>query len=44
MKNIVIYTTKKESPIKETLENLDAIEDSYIRIEDAKDLKEYERI
>ncbi|MBQ3311918.1 GGDEF domain-containing protein [bacterium] len=42
MKNIVIYTTKKESEIKETLDNLDVIEDSNVRIENANDLKEYE--
>ena len=35
MKNIVIYTTQKQSEIKDTLDNLDVIEDSNVRIEDA---------
>ena len=42
MKNIVIYTTQKQSEIKDTLDNLDVIEDSNVRIEDANTLKDYE--
>lgn len=42
MKNIIIYTTKKESEIKNTIENLDSIDKSSVRVELAEDLKEYE--
>ena len=42
MKNIVIYTTKKQSEIKDTLDTLNVIEDSNVRIEDANTLKDYE--
>lgn len=42
MRNIVIYTTKTQSEIKDSLENLDVIQEANIRIEDAKNLKDYE--
>lgn len=42
MKNIIIYTTKKESEIKNTIENLDSIDKASVRVELAEDLKEYE--
>ena len=42
MKNIVIYTTKKQSDIKDIIENLDNIDNASIRVELAEDLKEYE--
>lgn len=42
MRNIIIYTTKKTSEIKDTLENLDNIEELQIRVELSEDLKEYE--
>ena len=42
MRNIIIYTTKKTSEIKNTLENLDNIEELQIRVELSEDLKEYE--
>ena len=42
MKNIVIYTTKKQSDIKDTIENLDSIDKASGRVELAEDLKEYE--
>jgi len=42
MKNIVIYTTKKQSDIKDTIENLDSIDKASVRVELAEDLKEYE--
>lgn len=42
MRNIVIYTTKKQSDIKDTLEHLDNIEELQIRVELSEDLKEYE--
>ena len=42
MKNIVIYTTKKKSDIKDTIENLDSIDKASVRVELAEDLKEYE--
>jgi len=41
MRNIVIYTTKKQSDIKDTLEHLDNIEELQIRVELSEDLKEY---
>ncbi|GEM_PF-583830 len=42
MKNIIIYTTQKQSDIKNTIENLDSIDKASVRVELAKDLKEYE--
>ncbi len=42
MRNIIIYTTKKSSEIKDTLEHLDNIEELQIRVELSEDLKEYE--
>lgn len=42
MKNIIIYTTKKHSDIKDTIENLDNIDKASVRVELAEDLKEYE--
>lgn len=42
MRNIIIYTTKKTSEIKDTLEHLDNIEELQIRVELSDDLKEYE--
>ncbi len=42
MRNIIIYTTKKSSEIKDTLEHLDNIEELQIRVELSDDLKEYE--
>lgn len=42
MKNIIIYTTKKKSDIKDTIENLDSIDKASVRVELAEDLKEYE--
>ena len=42
MKNIIIYTTQKQSDIKDTIENLDSIDKASVRVELAKDLKEYE--
>lgn len=42
MRNIVIYTTKKQSDIKDTLEHLDNIDELQIRVELSEDLKEYE--
>ena len=39
MKNIIIYTTKKESEIKNTIENLDSIDKASVRVELAEDLK-----
>ncbi len=42
MKNVIIYTTKKQSDIKDTLEHLDNIEEIDIRVELSNDLKEYE--
>lgn len=42
MKNIIIYTTKKQSDIKDTIENLDSIDKASVRVELAEDLKEYE--
>ncbi len=42
MRNVIIYTTKKQSDIKETLEHLDNIEEIDIRVELSDDLKEYE--
>ena len=42
MKNIVIFTTKDHSEIKDTLENLDVIEDLSVRTAPADQLKEYE--
>ena len=41
MRNIVIYTTKKQSDIKDTLEHLDNIDELQIRVELSEDLKEY---
>ncbi|MBR1943635.1 GGDEF domain-containing protein [bacterium] len=41
MRNIIIYTTKKQSDIKDTLEHLDNIEELQIRVELSEDLKEY---
>jgi len=41
MKNIIIYSTKKESEIKDAIETLDVIEDAVVRIEDAETLKDY---
>jgi len=41
MRNVIIYTTKKQSDIKDTLENLDNIESLQIRVELSEDLKEY---
>lgn len=41
MKNIIIYTDKKESKIADILSN---IEDVNIRVEDAQNLKDYETI
>ena len=42
MRNVIIYTTKKQSDIKDTLEHLDNIEEIDIRVELSNDLKEYE--
>lgn len=42
MRNIIIYTTKKSSEIKDILEHLDNIEELQIRVELSEDLKEYE--
>ena len=42
MKNIIIYTTQKQSDIKDTIENLDNIDKASVRVELAEDLKEYE--
>lgn len=42
MRNVIIYTTKKQSDIKDTLEHLDNIEEIDIRVELSDDLKEYE--
>ena len=42
MKNIIIYTTQKQSDIKNTIENLDSIDKASVRVELAEDLKEYE--
>ena len=42
MKNIIIYTTQKQSDIKDTIENLDSIDKASVRVELAEDLKEYE--
>ncbi len=42
MRNVIIYTTKKQSDIKDTLEHLDNIEEVDIRVELSDDLKEYE--
>ena len=42
MKNIIIYTTQKQSDIKNTIENLDSIDKASVRVELAKVLKEYE--
>lgn len=42
MRNIIIYTTKKTSEIKDTLEHLDNIDELQIRVELSDDLKEYE--
>ncbi len=42
MKNIIIYTTKQQSDIKDTIENLDSIDKASVRVELAEDLKEYE--
>lgn len=41
MKNIIIFTTKKTSEIKNTIENLDNIEDLHIRVELSDNLKDY---
>ena len=41
MRNIIIYTTKKHSDIKDTLEHLDNIDALQIRVELSEDLKEY---
>ena len=41
MRNIIIYTTKKQSDIKDTIENLENIEELQIRVELSEDLKEY---
>ena len=42
MRNVIIYTTKQQSDIKDTLEHLDNIEEVDIRVELSDDLKEYE--
>jgi len=42
MRNIVVYTNKKTSEVKDTLENLDNIEELDIRVELSDDLKNYE--
>ena len=42
MKNIIIYTTQKQSDIKDTIENLDSFDKASVRVELAEDLKEYE--
>ena len=42
MRNVIVYTTKKQSDIKDTLEHLDNIEEIDIRVELSDDLKEYE--
>ena len=42
MKNIIIYTTQKQSDIKDAIENLDSIDKASVRVELAEDLKEYE--
>lgn len=42
MRNIVVYTNKKISEVKDTLENLDNIEELDIRVELSDDLKNYE--
>jgi len=41
MRNIIIYTTKKQSDIKDTIEHLDNIEELQIRVELSDNLKEY---
>ncbi len=41
MRNVIIYTTKKHSDIKDTLEHLDNIDALQIRVELSEDLKEY---
>ena len=41
MRNVIIYTTKKQSDIKDTLEHLDNIDALQIRVELSEDLKEY---
>lgn len=42
MRNIVVYTNKKTSEVKDILENLDNIEELDIRVELSDDLKNYE--
>ena len=42
MRNKVVYTNKKISEVKDTLENLDNIEELDIRVELSDDLKNYE--
>ena len=41
MRNIVIFTTKKTSEIKDTIEHLDNIEDLNIRVELSDNVKDY---
>ncbi len=41
MRNIIIYTTKKQSDIKDTIEHLDNIDELQIRVELSDNLKEY---
>lgn len=41
MRNIVIFTTKKSSEIKDTIEHLDNIEDLNIRVELSDNVKDY---
>ncbi len=41
MRNIIIYTTKKQSDIKDTIEHIDNIEELQIRVELSDNLKEY---
>ena len=41
MRNIIIYTTKKDSEIKTTIENLDTIDEAVVRVETESNLKDY---